>query len=119
MSRNSVCAGVVLAAAVICCLPGGQAFAQGRAAKAIEADRIIAVSAFTRADIARHQHRVLAREGALRLTVHVLNTHPDIGTLSQGIGDGGDRDGRRAQDDGPILLTRRQRQKSLQERARI
>ena len=43
MSRNSVCAGVVLAAAVICCLPGGQAFAQGRAAKAIEADRIIAV----------------------------------------------------------------------------
>jgi peptidyl-prolyl cis-trans isomerase SurA len=43
VSRNSDCAGLVFAAVVFFCVPGGQAIAQGRAAKAIEADRIIAV----------------------------------------------------------------------------
>ncbi|MDT3736738.1 MAG: peptidylprolyl isomerase [Denitratisoma sp.] len=42
MSRKSVRAGVVLVA-MAACLPGGWALAQGRAAQAIEADRIIAV----------------------------------------------------------------------------
>ena len=43
MSRNSFCAGIVFAATAFWCLPGGQAFAQGRAAQVIAADRIIAV----------------------------------------------------------------------------
>lgn len=42
VSRKSVCAGVVLVA-MAASLPGGWVFAQGRAARVIEADRIIAV----------------------------------------------------------------------------
>ncbi|MCZ7655070.1 MAG: SurA N-terminal domain-containing protein [Rhodocyclaceae bacterium] len=43
MSRNSFCVGVLFSASALLCLAGGQAFAQGRAAQVIEADRIIAV----------------------------------------------------------------------------
>lgn len=43
MSRNSICAGFFFAAAALLFLSGSQALAQGRAAKVIEADRIIAV----------------------------------------------------------------------------
>lgn len=43
MKRNSFCAGIIIAATVFTCLPGGQALAQGRSARVIEADRIIAV----------------------------------------------------------------------------
>ena len=43
MSRNSFCVGVLFSALTLLCLAGGQAFAQGRAAQVIEADRIIAV----------------------------------------------------------------------------
>lgn len=43
MSRNTFCVGVLFSASALLCLAGGQAFAQGRAAQVIEADRIIAV----------------------------------------------------------------------------
>ena len=43
MSRNTFCVGVLFSALALLCLAGGQAFAQGRAAQVIEADRIIAV----------------------------------------------------------------------------
>lgn len=43
VNRNTIWAGIALAVTAFWCWPAGQAFAQGRAARVIEADRIIAV----------------------------------------------------------------------------
>lgn len=43
MTRNAFCAGMIIASVVFSCLPGAQALAQGRSARVVEADRIIAV----------------------------------------------------------------------------
>ena len=43
VTRNSICAAIVLALSALCGWPDGQAFAQGRPARVIEADRIVAV----------------------------------------------------------------------------